>query len=50
MFFEVFMMLVIYLGNTFMQKFSVICYTLRILTLIIWGGYIMNESDYKIGE
>lgn len=50
MFFEVFMMLVIYLGNSCMQKFSVICYAMRILTLIFWGGYIMTEADYKIGE
>ena len=33
-----------------MQKFSVICYTMRILTLIFWGGYIMTEADYKIGQ
>jgi hypothetical protein len=43
------MLLCIYFGSPRMQKLSEVAYCLRIAMIIIWGGYMMNSKQYRIG-
>ena len=44
------MFICIYVGSPKLQKFSAISYGLRILTIMVWGSWLMITSEYKIGQ
>lgn len=48
-FFEIFMLLSLYLGNNCIKIFALICYCLRIVIVIGWGSMLMYLYRAKLG-
>ena len=49
MFFEIFMLVSLYFGNSFIKVFAMIAYCLRILIIIFWGSILMYNFKSHIG-
>jgi hypothetical protein len=48
-FFEIFMLVSLYLGNSFIKVFALVAYCLRIIIVIIWGSILMYRYEDHIG-